>query len=72
MSGPRDRDGRNVIHEGDTVSVLAPAVMADHDGVGEVTQVGTYTIAVTDSQGREWRGYACDVSVDWSDYPPES
>lgn len=71
MSGPRDREGRNVIHLGDTVSILASAVTPGHDGVGEVTRVERRLVTVTDSRGRTWRGYASGMSVDWTSYPPE-
>ena len=70
MTGPRDRGGREVIHLGDTVSILSPQVMPDHDGVGLVVVTDGDVIGIRDTAGRMWAARACDVSVDWTDYPP--
>lgn len=70
VNGPRDRDQRNIIHVGDTVSVLSPASTPDHDGVGDVTVIDGDVIGIKDTAGRIWAARAHDVSVDWTDYPP--
>lgn len=60
------RDGHGTeIRPGDEVSVLSPAVMEGHNGVGIASRIGRRLLTVTDAQGREARVRASDVNVDW-------
>ena len=60
-----------MVHLGDEVSVLSPAVTPGHNGVGLVVVMDGDVVGIRDADGRMWAARAADVSVDWTDYPPQ-